>query len=314
LTRTTISSIESGRHMPRFDSVVAMCRVYDESPETMAEALLLASPVDPEDPTLAVRACDDLGARAAIDRAEGLLRRAAIGSSEAAAKEASRRTGDDSDSLARVYGILAEIWWAQDFRSLALDAAHRSVELSATCGREIRARALVLRARLHLASSRPGEARRDALNARALTTAGGGSGLLADAERVVGLGLAHLNARGRARDWLARALVRSRRHGLGVHEAMLLLDLGGIALEENRARGAEAMAAGALRAPGAADSPIAAFRAAWLRARASLLAAPPRVPRHLLASLSRRYPGVLGYRTELDVLAYEASPWFRRAL
>ena len=349
VSRATVSGIERGRHMPSLEALLALSRILHVKPLEALERAELASatPVDLTGQTvktlslqardafntgdyrkaaalydatrdlLRLKPSDDpaeherVAAQIEIGSAAALRQFGAMASAENAAKSAVLKSDRYPDLLAQAYSVFATIQWQTGFASLAVDTSRRAVEIAKECDERVQGRALLGLGNALLERQRFQEAHQAYLDARAKTLSCDDVANLIHSERGLGLSLAAMGDRARARTWLARSLERARKQSLPLLEAHSLVELGRVTLEGGKIDEAENFALEALLIARPRDHALSIFRGVWLQ----FLVAERRTPggdhAQLVESLNRLYTRLPQHAGESYVREFEASPWFR---
>lgn len=324
LSRAAVSAIERGQNFPGMEAMLALSNVLQIDPKELIERARLTAvvPVDVsgiDEGDLETRAGqyfwagdyksaltlydtmvqklaleehdepDHLAERLAtleVRRATTLKRAGALISAIASVERAIVLATKLPATQAEAYVVLADLQVQRGHLPLARDAAERAIDLAdRTESGKILAWGWLVKGRvLYLAADFP-EARKAFLTAKQQVA------ILEDAKHLThiegNVGMCHLaeSRPDEAREWIERAVALAREHEQPALEASWLVELGKIALIDERLGDADDSAAAALAVAKPRDHHLTIFRAEWLRHRVALLRDPGDLDRQRLALL-----------------------------
>ncbi|MCP3980661.1 MAG: tetratricopeptide repeat protein [bacterium] len=328
VSRAMISAVERGLHLPGLDVLLTLSRTLHVSPGEVLERLELSrgETVETGDLTLdelevlasrsfwsgrhrrAVayydvilhRLANDPPANATerrrktasieIPRAAALRRCGAINAARAGAERAIGLTDGLPLFQAQAYVILAALQVQSGCLPLARDAAERAVVVATEAGdAKTQGWAWIEKGEVLHASGLAAEARRAFLQARAFVRRAGDREHEVNVEGNLGSCLRDMGRLDQARQRYLRALELARRYNLPSAEALWLVELGRVSLEQGDAERAAACGAAALAIAKPGNHLVTEFRAEWLLHRIRLHADPGDPDRHRVAYLRKLY-------------------------
>jgi transcriptional regulator with XRE-family HTH domain len=324
LSRAAISAIERGQNFPGMEAMLALSNVLYVDPKELIERARLSTtvPVDVTDLTL-----EQLGRRAAryfwagdfrkalsvydamlermalsppddvdralanleIRRATALKRAGALLSAIATTERAVSLSAGYPEIHAEAYILLADLQCQRGHLPLAGDAANRAIELSRSLDPRVQGWAWMTRAHVRFLEGDHSGARDAFLEARKQAQAAGDDHHLTHIDGDIGMCLLAAGQVAEARKWVLRAVERSRRQSQPALEASWLVELGKIALRQQKHEEAERFASRALRIARPRDNVLTIFRAEWLRHRIARELRPEDPDRGRLARLRKLY-------------------------
>lgn len=328
ISRAAISAIERGQNFPGLEAMLALSNVLQIDPKELIERARLTAVV-PVDITglsydelearasqyfwagdfkralsvydamlhkLALEqpgATESAAARLAtleVRRATALKRGGALLSAIASAERAISLAAELPEIQAEAYVVLANLQCQRGHLPLASDAAQRAIELSSQASSRTAARAWMVKGQLLYLSRRYEDARRAFLEARRMAEDSGDFQHLTHIEGDIGMCWLALGRRDEAQQHIGRAVQHARERKQVALEASWLVELGKIALAEDRPEEADRLAQAALRIAKPGQHHLTIFRAEWLRHRVAGQRRPGRPARERLALLAELYP------------------------
>ena len=319
LSRAAISAIERGQNFPGMEAMLALSNVLFVDPKELVERARLSTvvPVDitglsyeeldrqatqyfwsgdfrralsvydalleklaleaPDDPAQVARRIANLEVR----RATALRRAGALLSAIATAERAISLSNGLPNIQAQAYVVLAGLQAQRGHLPLARDAAERAIELASTVD-DLRSQgwAWNVRAKVHYMSDEFEEARNAYLESRNLAQKSGDNHHLTHTEGNIGMCWYELGQIGEARKWLVRAVEQARHHVQPALEASWVVELGKIALAQDKPDEADRYAEAALRIAKPREHYLTIFRAEWLRYKVVRAREPANPDRH----------------------------------
>ena len=301
LSRAAVSAIERGKNFPGLEAMLALSAVLHIDPKELIErARLSVVPVDVTglshdemegrasqyfwagefNKALAVydaivekmmlegagesREAAALLARVEVRRATALKRAGALLSAIASAERALSLSRYDRAIQAEVYVVLADLQVQRGHLPLADDAARRAIELSAHGGLAVQSWAWMVQGRTRYLAQEFDEAREAFLQARRYAMEGADEQHLAHIEGNIGSCWIALNKLEQGRAAIERAVELAKKRGQVHLEASWAVELGKIAITEERLDDARKLAQAALRIALPRDHSLTIFRAEWL--------------------------------------------------
>jgi tetratricopeptide (TPR) repeat protein len=228
--------------------------VYD----AMLEKVALDPNEQPEQ--IAVRA-----ATLEVRRATALKRAGALLSAIATAERAIALSVDFPQIQADAYVVLADLQVQRGHVPLASDAAQRAIELSQHANPQTQGWAWMVRARVHYIAGRHDRARHAFQEARERASQVGDVWHMTHIEGNIGMCWLGEGKRDEARRSLTRAVQLAREYEQPALEASWLVELGKLALGEDRHDDADDLARQALEIAEPHQHHLTIFRAEWLR-------------------------------------------------
>ncbi len=324
LSRAAVSAIERGQNFPGLEAMLALSNVLQIDPKEMIERARLSAvaPVDIsglDDHQLESRAAqyfwagdykralavyDALVQKLALEehhapeqlaerlstleirRATTLKRAGALISAIASTERALVLAPNLPAIQAEAYVVLADLHVQRGHLPLARDAAERAIELARENGNpKVFGWAWLVRGRVHALAGRHEEARLAFLEARQQVAIAGDARHLTHIEGNIGMCLLALGDVDAASPWIERAVALAREHEQPALEASWLVELGKIALLEERLDDADGWAQAALEVAQPRDHQLTIFRGEWLRHRIAVRRDPAATDRQRLATL-----------------------------
>jgi len=303
IPRTTISDIECGRNLPSVEALLSLSRVLHLDPLEILERvdLHLKVPIDLGGFSLAelckrgdtlfwdgdyrsalatydaaferiVREPPDnseqrtrLLAKIEISRATTLRQCSAVRAAKATAERATEIARPIPELRAEAYMVLASLHSHEGLLGLALDALERASALSDSGNAKLRGQIQSQKGAVLYRAGRYNEARLAYLHARKDARAAGDHHGQILVEGGLGACLAELGLRERARSGIAQAVRLARKHADPEAEAMWLVGLGRLYLEDELFEEADRHARHALRIAKPSNRTLTVFRAEWIR-------------------------------------------------
>jgi tetratricopeptide (TPR) repeat protein len=327
LSRAAISAIERGQNFPGMEAMLALSHVLYVDPKELIERARLSSaaPIDVtgislEDldrraaryfwagdfrralavydamlERLALEPLEDPRATAEriagleIRRATTLKRVGALSGAIATAERAIVLSAGFPRIHAEAYVVLADLQCQLGHLPLAEDAAAKAVRLTEHLDAQVRGWAWMVHAQvLYLRGDHM--AARDAFEeARRQAELGGDERHLTHIDGDIGLCWLAAGRAEEARQWIERAVESARRQAQPALEASWLVELGKIALDQQRFDEAEDHAEMALRIARTRENVLTMFRAEWLRHRILRAMRPAEHDRPRLARLRKLF-------------------------
>lgn len=286
VSRATISDIERGLSLPGLETLVSLSRVLGVDPLEILERIDLdvGGPVDvAEQPLQALldraeerfRAVDYRGAlaiydeladrlvlsppddnrerrrlqaRVEINRSITLIQCGAPKAAEAAVSRATQLSAGSPRLQAQAYVVLGVLQASEGLHALAEVTIEQAVALSESAGPGLRTRAWSLQAGAFFRAGRFDEARQAYLHARKFALQAGERRARIGIEGNLGVCLARLGRKKLARARLTKAIELAREQRDRSEQALWLVDLGLLLLDEAEIDGAKRHAEAALRA------------------------------------------------------------------
>ncbi len=328
VSRTTISSIERGIHLPGAEVLVSLSRVLNVEPAEVFERIELET-TQPVDLTglsrqelfdqaeeyfwagdfrralgtydvllqqLVLDPPDDeaervrLHARIEINRAVSLRRCCALSAARSAAERAISLAADMPGLQTEAYVILATVLYNTGRLPFAIDAADHAVRLAADEGPRAQGMAWIVKGDVLYMSERYEEARQAFLTARAFVRKARDHRHLIQIEGNLGSCLHELGRVTHARKGFARAVELARKYDMPAAEAFWLVELGSLALDNADFDKADSYGRAALRLAKPTAQLLTVFRAEWLLHLVVKAREPDSRDRHRLAHLRKLYP------------------------
>ena len=334
ISRTAISDIECGRHLPSIEAVVSLSRVlHVESAEIIERVdLAMAVPIDltglsvddlenraeklflSGDYRNALTVYDGMIERLALDpprdemqrvrrlakveitRASALRRLSALKAARACAERATELAQDIPELRAEAYMVLASLHSHEGLHGLALDAAKRAIELSEAGSAKLKGHTWSQKgAVLHRARDF-GAGREAYLHARKHALAAQDHRRLIVIEGGLGGCLIGLGDREKARSHLMKAIGLARKHADPEGEALWLAGLGRLMYDLGRLDEAERYTGDSLRIARPAARKLTIFLAEWIRHLIARRRDPHNPDTKRLSELRRLYTRLKSHR------------------
>ncbi len=327
LSRAAVSAIERGQNFPGLEAMLALSNVLEIDPKELIERARLSAvvPADLEglaDDELESRASqyfwagdfrnalaaydalaqrlarsspdesEDVVARRAtleLRRAATLKRAGALVSAIASAERAISLSSGHPEIQAEAYMVLCGLQCLRGHLPLARDAAVRAVELAASAGPKVQARAWISHGQMLYQSDECKEAREAMLKALELAEVGDDAQHVSHIEGNIGLCNLALGDPGTAKEWIERALETARRRTQPTLEARWLVDLAGIAFTEGALEQADHLACDALNIARPREHLVTVFRAEWIRHKVRRVIEPEAQDLRRLSQLRKLY-------------------------
>ncbi len=327
LSRAAVSAIERGQNFPGLEAMLALSNVLEIDPKELIERARLAAVVPADlkglaDDELESRASqyfwagdfrnalaaydalaqrlagsatdesEDVVARRAtleLRRAATLKRAGALVSAIASAERAISLSSGHVEIQAEAYMVLCGLQCLRGHLPLARDAAVRAVELAASAGPKVQARAWISHGQMLYQSDECREAREAMLRALELADAGDDAQHVSHIEGNIGLCNLALGDPGTAKEWIERAVETARRRSQPTLEARWLVDLAGIAFTEGSMEQADHLACDALNIARPREHLVTVFRAEWLRHKVRRVNEPEAPDARRLSQLKQLY-------------------------
>ncbi len=345
LSRAAVSAIERGQNFPGLEAMLALSNVLEIDPKELIERARLAAvvPADLEglaDDELESRASqyfwagdfrnalaaydtlahrlagnapdesEDVVARRAtleLRRAATLKRAGALVSAIASAERAISLSSGHPEIQAEAYMVLCGLQCLRGHLPLARDAAVRAVELAASAGPKVQARAWISHGQILYQSDECKEAREAMLTALELADAGDDAQHVSHIEGNIGLCNLALGDSDTAREWIERALETSRRRTQPTLEARWLIELAGIAFTEGALEQADHLACDALNIARPREHHVTVFRAEWLRHKVRRVIEPEEPDLRRLSQLRQLYREIEAHDGFEELHAFRAE-------
>jgi transcriptional regulator with XRE-family HTH domain len=322
LSRAAVSAIERGKNFPGLEAMLALSSVLHIDPKELIErARMSVVPVDVtglSHDELEARASryfwagqfhkalavydaivermmlEDAGdsreaaarlARVEVRRATTLKRAGALLSAIASAERALFLSRHDRSIQAEVYVVLADLQVQRGHLPLADDAARRAIELSAHSGLAVQSWAWMVQGRTRFLAEEFEEAKEAFLQARRCALEGADEQHLAHIEGNIGSCWIAQGELEQGRAALERAVELAKKRGQPHLEASWAVELGKIAITEDRLDDARKLAQTALRIARPREHSLTVFRAEWLLHRLNLRIKPGAPDRRRLTRL-----------------------------
>lgn len=260
--------------------------VYDAT----FERLVLDPPQDSAERTR-------LQVRTEINRAVALRRCSALKAARASAERAIQLADGRPEPQAEAYIVLASLLSHEELLVLARDAGTRAVELSKTGDLRLRSQALTQQGNVLSRSGKFKEARAAFLEAYGLARKARDHHNLIKLEGNIGACLMALGSTTQAGTRFAKAIDLARRYGDPAPEAFWLIELGRLALADDKLDEADRHASAALRIAKPREHHLTVFRAEWLRHQVCRRRDPEDADRHRLSYLRKLFPRVKEHKS-----------------
>jgi len=343
LSRAAVSAIERGKNFPGLEAMLALSTVLHIDPKELIERARLS--VVPADVTgrsreelerqaskycwagdfnkaLAVydaivemmmlegagesREAAALLARVEVRRATTLKRAGALLSAIASAERALLLSRYDAEIQAEVYVVLADLQVQRGHLPLADVAARRAIELSAQSSLAAQSWAWMVLGRTRFMAEEFEEAREAFLQARRCALEDGNEQHLAHIEGNIGSCWTAQGETGQGRAALERAIELARKRGQTHLEASWTVELGKIAMTEDRFDEANELAQAAMAVAGPRDHSLTMFRAEWLLYKVNLRINPGEPDPRRLARLHEQFLALDQYEGIEEIQEYRA--------
>lgn len=318
VSRAAISAVERGRNLPNLAALVAFRRILHLDPLEILELTEHRAPYSVEpgsdsfhrlseraerllgagDARAAVAVYDvilerlplddgTLRARLDLSRATAFLVCGALQAARSGAERVLTLASDDASLRAEAYALLAELHIRMGHLPLAENMAARAVELASACDARVQTLAFSAEAMCLLQGERFGDAISAFARARDRAREAREHFHLGHATGSMGLCCSRLGQRRQARRLFEDALALARKHAQPPLEARWLVELGYLALEEDRPTEADRFAAAALAIAKPSGHASMVLRAEWLRHLVFKLKNPEREDRHRLGQIRK---------------------------
>jgi transcriptional regulator with XRE-family HTH domain len=326
LSRAAVSAIERGQNFPGLEAMLALSNVLHIDPKELIErARLTVVPVnvsglsyeelearasqyfwsgnfnkalavyDAIVEKMALEGGEDSGAMAVrlakveIRRATALKRAGAVLSAVASAERALFLARDEREVQAEVYVVLADLQVQRGHLPLANDAARRAIELSADGDPSVQAWAWMVQGRARYLAEAFGDARDAFVEARRFAIAGNDDQHRTHIEGNIGMCWIAEGDLSRGRPALQGAVDLAKKAKQPYFEASWTVELGKIALVQDRFDDARRLARAALRIARPRENSLTIFRAEWLLHRLNRRIKPDERDRRRLALLHKLF-------------------------
>jgi len=326
LSRAAVSAIERGQNFPGLEAMLALSNVLHIDPKELIErARLTVVPVDVSGLTyeelesrasqyfwagdfnkalavydaivekMALEGGEDSAAlavrlaRVEIRRATALKRAGAILSAVASAERALFLSRDNREIQAEVYVVLADLQVQRGHLPLANDAARRAIELSADGSLSVQAWAWMVQGRALYLAEKFSEARDAFVQARRHAVDGNDQQHLTHIEGNIGMCWVAEGDLAEGRPALQCAVDLARKAKQPYLEASWTVELGKIALVQDRFDDTRRLARAALRIARPRENSLTIFRAEWLLHRLNRRIKPDDADRRRLAQLHKLF-------------------------
>jgi tetratricopeptide (TPR) repeat protein len=322
-----ISAIERGVHMPGVEVLLTLAQTLHISPNEVIERLELSRGIDIETSGLTHEEADRLASKAfwagdhrraaayydsmlrnledqplddpddhrdrltTIEIRRGTaLRRCGITTTARSAIEHAIELADGNPELqAQAYVVLVALLVQLGCLPLARDAADRAVQLSANCEPKVKGWAWIEKGEVLSASGRFADARKAFLEARRQVRLAEDRNHQVHVEGNIGACLHGMGSLVQARHRYVKAVELAREFEMPAAEALWLLELSRLSLDEKHLDQADQYAQASLRIAKAEDQGLTCFRAEWMRHKIQRMQNPDETDRHRLAYLRRLY-------------------------
>jgi tetratricopeptide (TPR) repeat protein len=331
-----ISAVERGRHLPGLDVLLTLSQVLHISPSEVLERLELARVTDLDTAGLSLDelerkaserfwagdhrcavACYDAMlrkleqdgvpgapgeltlriARTELRRGAALRRCGATVAARGAVERAISLADGVPQVQAEAYVVLVALLDKLGCGPLARDAAERAVELAdQSDDPRVKGWARIEKGVVLMSSGRYAEARRVYVQARQWVRKANDRRHEIHVEGNIAGCLKELDRPQQARKRYLNAVALSRRYGVPSLEAVWLVELGRLALDEGELDEVETYALAALKIAKPAEHLLTCFRAEWLHHQVRLTRRPEDPDRHRVAYLRRLYARLEDHR------------------
>jgi tetratricopeptide (TPR) repeat protein len=344
LSRAAVSAIERGQNFPGLEAMLALSNVLNIDPKELVERARMTAVV-PVDITglsdqdlesrasqyfwagdfkralsvydamvhkLALEAPDQeaVVARLAtieVRRATALKRAGALISAIACAERAISLSSRLPAIQAEAYVVLADLQVQRGHLPLANDAARRAADLAGDTSPRTLAWAHMVRGRALFLDRRHEEALEAFRESMSLAEACGDRQHLTHLAGNVGACRFELGDLEQAREWTERAVALARENAQPALEASWLVELGRIAIGQDRDDEADRLAEAALRIARPLSQELTMFRAEWLRHRIAERARPPLADRERMLRLQELYQKLEGHEGIDEIVQFRES-------
>ncbi|MCP3978772.1 MAG: helix-turn-helix domain-containing protein [bacterium] len=345
VSRTTVSSVERGVHLPGADVLVSLARVLNVEPVEVFERIELemTQPVDLTgrtrenlfseaeeffwagdyrralatydallqhlvlDPPADERERARLHARIEINRATALHRCCALSASRAAAERAISIATDFPHLQAEAYVVLCGVLYRAGLLPFASDAADHAVRLSENESPKTQGWAWIVKGDVLYMTQHFEEATQAFTKARGFVKKARDEKHLIQVEGNLGACWLELRKRGQARKAFTKAVELARKHTMPAAEAFWLVELGLMSLDDGQLDKADSYGEAALRIAKPTAQLLTIFRAEWLRHRVVMARSPKSADARRMAYLRKLYPQIKEHRGLRVVQEYEKA-------
>jgi len=326
LSRAAVSAIERGQNFPGLEAMLALSNVLHIDPKELIERARLTAVVPVDITGLTDRELEDRAsqyfwagdfrqalsvydamvhklaleaperrevvlqlATLEVRRATTLKRIGALISAIASAERAISLSVTLPAIQSEAYVVLADLQAQRGHLPLAEDAADRSIELCKRANPKRLAWACMVKGKALCLGKDFGEAKRAFLEAREQAATHDDRQHMSHIAGNIGTCCVALGDIGEAREWTERALGFSRRFKQPALEASWLVELGRIAMLQDRTTEADSLAQSALRIARPSGHSLTVFRAEWLRHRVAHSERPESPDRERVSLLRELY-------------------------
>jgi len=234
-----------------------------------------------------------------------LRRCGAATAARAAVERAISMTDDMPDLQAQGYVVLTALLVQLGCLPLARDAGERAVEIAESCEPRVRGWAWIEKGEVLAASGCFSEARLAFLEARRFVREAGDRNHQINVEGNLGACLRGLGRNRQARGRFLGAVELARQFEVPAAEALWLVELGWLALDEQDLDQAEAYAQAALRIAGLMKHQLTQFRAEWLRHCIQRRRCPDDPDRHRVAHLRKLFTRLEQHRGIAEIREFK---------
>lgn len=327
LSRAAISAIERGQNFPGMEAMLALSNVLHVDPKELIERARLSTivPVDITDRSyeeLDAQATEFFWAgdfrkalsiydamlekialeseegdanvnpriaRLEVSRATALKRAGALLAAMATAERAITLATDEPTVQADGYIVLCDLQVQRGNLPLARDAAERAIALAADASARTVGWAWMSNARVHYLAGAYEDARQAFIQAREQARIADDAQHMTHIEGNIGMCWLGAGHPAEAKKWIRKAIDRARQQAQPALEASWLVELGKIALDEEKPDEAESYATASLRIAKPRENYLTIFRAEWLLHRIVLRTNPRHGDRHRLHYLRKLF-------------------------